>query len=148
MKPADIRWRRGGLEEAGRDERSLIKLPDDVELKQVPDDRTLSTDAGTRRLDGMISARAPSCFLQGAPNVARLFPDYPATEADYFKRTRKLPSHARDRHPQVDPGAPSLARGQLLQGLYQGQRAVHARIGDRSGISSAACPGASPNMSG
>src|ERR1700760_4669876 len=33
VKPSDIRWRRGGLEEAGRTERSLIKLPDNVELK-------------------------------------------------------------------------------------------------------------------
>jgi 4,5-dihydroxyphthalate decarboxylase len=91
VKPADIRWRRGGLEEAGRDERSLIKLPDDVELKQVPDDRTLSQMLERGELDGLISARAPSCFLQGAPNIARLFPDYPATEADYFKRTRNFP---------------------------------------------------------
>jgi 4,5-dihydroxyphthalate decarboxylase len=39
----------------------------------------------------LISARAPSCFLRGAPNVARLFPDYPATEEAYFRKTRIFP---------------------------------------------------------
>src|SRR5437763_5005718 len=32
VKPSDIKWRRGGLEEAGREERSPISLPADVEL--------------------------------------------------------------------------------------------------------------------
>ena len=42
-------------------------------------------------LDGMIGARAPSCFLRGAPNVARLFPDFRAAEQDYFRRTKIFP---------------------------------------------------------
>ena len=39
----------------------------------------------------MIGARAPSCFLRGAPNVARLFPDYPAVEEAYFRKTKLFP---------------------------------------------------------
>jgi 4,5-dihydroxyphthalate decarboxylase len=42
-------------------------------------------------LDGLIGARAPSCFLQGAPHVARLFPDYPAAEEAYFQKTKIFP---------------------------------------------------------
>jgi 4,5-dihydroxyphthalate decarboxylase len=42
-------------------------------------------------LDGLISARAPSCFLRGAPNVGRLFPGYPATEEAYFHKTQIFP---------------------------------------------------------
>ncbi len=91
VRPADIKWRRGGLEEAGRDERSAITLPPDVDLQQVPDDHTLSQMLAAGEIDGLISARAPSCFLQGAPHVTRLFPDYPATEAEYFQRTCIFP---------------------------------------------------------
>ena len=36
VKPADIKWRRGGLEEAGREERSPMKTPPNVDLASVP----------------------------------------------------------------------------------------------------------------
>jgi 4,5-dihydroxyphthalate decarboxylase len=42
-------------------------------------------------IDGLLSARAPSCFLSGAPNVGRLFPDYPAAEEAYFRKSRIFP---------------------------------------------------------
>jgi 4,5-dihydroxyphthalate decarboxylase len=91
VKPSDIRWRRGGLEEPGREERTAIKLPPDVELQSIPNDRTLSQMLASGELDGLIGARAPSCFLQGAPHVARLFPDYPAAEEAYFQKTKIFP---------------------------------------------------------
>jgi 4,5-dihydroxyphthalate decarboxylase len=91
VEPRDIKWRRGGVEEPGRDERTPIKLPADIDLKDIPHDRTLSQMLETGELDGMIGARAPSCFLRGAPNIARLFPDYPKAEEEYFHRTKIFP---------------------------------------------------------
>jgi 4,5-dihydroxyphthalate decarboxylase len=91
VKPETMHWRRGGLEEAGRGERAPLKLPVNIELKQVPDGKTLSGMLETGELDGVISARAPSCFERGGPNVARLFPDYRRTEEDYFRRTKIFP---------------------------------------------------------
>jgi 4,5-dihydroxyphthalate decarboxylase len=91
VKPSDIKWRRGGVEDPGREERAAIKLPPDIDLKPVPEHRTLSEMLAAGELDGLISARAPSCFLRGAPNVARLFPDYPATEEAYFRKTKIFP---------------------------------------------------------
>jgi 4,5-dihydroxyphthalate decarboxylase len=91
VKPSDIRWRRGGLEEAGREERAKIDLPADVDYAAVPEHRTLSDMLRTGEIDGLLSARAPSCFLEGAPHVDRLFPDYPAVEAAYFAKTRIFP---------------------------------------------------------
>src|SRR5712675_193436 len=35
VKPSDIKWRRGGLEEAGREERAKISLPPDIDVQQV-----------------------------------------------------------------------------------------------------------------
>ena len=91
VKPSDIHWRRGGIEEAGRGERAPISLPDSVDLQQIPDDKTLSGMLETGELDGCIGARAPSCFLRGAPHVGRLFKDYIQDEKDYFRRTRIFP---------------------------------------------------------
>ncbi|HTS39805.1 MAG TPA: ABC transporter substrate-binding protein [Xanthobacteraceae bacterium] len=91
VEPRDIKWRRGGIEEPGRDERTPIKLPADIVLKDIPRDRTLSQMLETGELDGMIGARAPSCFRRGAPNVARLYPDYPKAEEEYFRKTKMFP---------------------------------------------------------
>jgi 4,5-dihydroxyphthalate decarboxylase len=89
--PSDINWRRGGLEDPGRDERATIKLPPEIDLQAIPAHRTLSAMLESGELDGLISARAPSCFLRGAPNIARLFPDYPATEEAYYRKTGIFP---------------------------------------------------------
>ena len=43
------------------------------------------------RSTALLSARAPTCFLRGAPNVGRLWPDYPAVEEAYYKKTKLFP---------------------------------------------------------
>jgi len=91
VHPRDIRWRRGGVEVPGRGERSPLTLPPEIELAQIPGDRTLSDMLEHGDIDGLIGARAPSCFRRGAPHVARLFPDYQAVEEEYFRRTRIFP---------------------------------------------------------
>jgi 4,5-dihydroxyphthalate decarboxylase len=91
VKPSEIKWRRGGLEEAGREERARIKLPADIDYAPVPHDRTLSDMLAKGEIDALLSARAPSCFLDGAPHVDRLFPNYPAVEEAYFRKTRIFP---------------------------------------------------------
>jgi 4,5-dihydroxyphthalate decarboxylase len=91
VQPRDIHWRNGGEEEPGRDERTPIKLPAEIDLQPIPSDRSLSEMLEKGELDGLIGARAPSCFLRGAPHIARLFPDYPAVEEAYFRKTRIFP---------------------------------------------------------
>ena len=91
VKPTDIKWRRGGLEEPGREERAKIALPKDIDLQPVPEHRTISDMLEKGEIDGLLSARAPSCYLRGAPNVERLWPDYPAVEAAYYKKTKLFP---------------------------------------------------------
>lgn len=91
IDPASIHWRRGGVEEAGRGERAPLALPPGIDLQQVPEGKTLSGMLAAGELDAVISARAPSCFSRGAPHVARLFDDYPAVEADYFRRRAIFP---------------------------------------------------------
>jgi 4,5-dihydroxyphthalate decarboxylase len=91
VKTPEVHWRSGGIEEAGREERTPLKLPANIDLKPIPKDKTLSGMLESGELDGMIGARAPSCVLRGAPKVARLFPDFRKVEQDYFRRTRIFP---------------------------------------------------------
>src|SRR3984893_16422473 len=42
--PADIKWRRGGLEDPGRDERATIKLPPEIDLQALPAHLRLSEE--------------------------------------------------------------------------------------------------------
>ena len=91
VKPSDIKWRRGGLEEPGRRERTKIKLPPNVDYAAIPEHRTLSEMLAKGEIDALLSARQPSCFLDGAPHVGRMFADYPAVEEAYFRKTRIFP---------------------------------------------------------
>jgi 4,5-dihydroxyphthalate decarboxylase len=91
VHPREIKWRRGGVETPGRGERSPLTVPPDIQLTQIPPDRTLSDMLETGEIDGIVGARAPSCFRRGAPNVSRLFPNYPAAEEAYFRETGLFP---------------------------------------------------------
>ena len=88
---SDVRWRSGGLEEPGRSERAPLDLPPHIDLQPIPGDRTLSQMLEAGELDGVIGARAPSCFVRGAPGIARLFPDVRAAEESYYERTGIFP---------------------------------------------------------
>lgn len=91
VRAEDVRWRRGGVEDPGRQERAPLKLPSNIDLQQVPDGRTLSGMLGSGEIDAVFSAKAPSCFLRGDAGIARLFPDYRRAEEEYFRRSKIFP---------------------------------------------------------
>jgi 4,5-dihydroxyphthalate decarboxylase len=91
VKPSDIHWIRGGLEESGRPEKIAITLPADVKLDDAPAGRTLNDLLMAGEIDAFMGPRVPSCFERGHPNVGWLFPDPTEAATDYFKRTRIFP---------------------------------------------------------
>ena len=42
-------------------------------------------------IDCAIIARPPTCFLEGHPDVVRLYPDYLGMEEEYYERTKVWP---------------------------------------------------------
>ncbi|TAK88316.1 MAG: ABC transporter substrate-binding protein [Betaproteobacteria bacterium] len=92
VRPSDVRWRNGGLEQPGREERTKLSLPPEIDLKAIAPGATLSAMLEAGELDGVLAARPPSCFTRGAPHVGRLFPDSRKAEQDYFRRTRIFPA--------------------------------------------------------
>jgi 4,5-dihydroxyphthalate decarboxylase len=91
VKPSDIQWIRGGLEEAGRVEKIAIKLSADVKLDAAPEGKTLNAMLEAGEIDAFIGPRTPSCFEQGKPNVGWLWPDPMAAAKDYFRKTGNFP---------------------------------------------------------
>ncbi len=89
LRPSDLRWRTGGLEEAGREEKSKLSLPG-IDVQPIPRTETLSGQLASGAIDALITALAPSCFGRD-PTVARLFPDYRAAEEAYFQATGIFP---------------------------------------------------------
>ena len=91
IEPWEIAWRTGGLEEAGREERTPINLPAKYDLERINSDQTLSKMLESGELDAVISPPMPSCLRRGVSNVGRLWPDYRTAEQDYFRRTGIFP---------------------------------------------------------
>ena len=91
VKPTDIHWFQGGQEQPGRTERTPLAPIPGLDLKTIPTDKTLSGMLEAGELDGLFTARAPSCFMRGAPNIAHLFRDTRAAEQAYYKKTGMFP---------------------------------------------------------
>jgi 4,5-dihydroxyphthalate decarboxylase len=91
VKPAEIHWRSGGQEEAGRDERVPLKPIPGLDLQPIGHDQTLVGMLRDGELDALFTARGPSSFLRGEPHIRRLFPDTRAAEQAYFKKTKMFP---------------------------------------------------------
>jgi 4,5-dihydroxyphthalate decarboxylase len=91
VKPADIHWIRGGIEEPGRPEKLAIKLPPGVRLDNAPEGATISGLLEAGEIDGFIAPRPPTLVEKGHAHIGWLFPDPIAVAKDYFKRTGLFP---------------------------------------------------------
>jgi 4,5-dihydroxyphthalate decarboxylase len=80
-------------------------------------------------ISALFTARAPSSFVKGSPNVARLFPNFKEVEQAYFRKTGIFPimhmvgmkRHIYERHPWVARSlyrAFSEARQRVYESLY------------------------------
>ena len=81
----EMKWRTGGLEQPGREERTPLKLPDSFDCAPIPANETLSNLLATGDLDALICPPVPSCFRDGVANVARLWPDFRTAEQQYYR---------------------------------------------------------------
>ncbi len=89
VKPSDIRWVRGGLEEPGRLEKLAITLPAGVVLEDT--DQTLNALLEAGEVDAFMGPRAPSSFVSSNKTLAWLFEDPTREAMEYFRRTRIFP---------------------------------------------------------
>jgi 4,5-dihydroxyphthalate decarboxylase len=90
IETRDINWVQAGLEIPGRRDKFPLNVPKGFPLISR-NDVSLSQMLADGALDGVMSARTPSCFIKGHRQVRRLFPDYRSAERDYFKKTGIFP---------------------------------------------------------
>ncbi|MFB5193005.1 ABC transporter substrate-binding protein [Alicyclobacillus fastidiosus] len=91
VSPSSIQWFTGGEETPGRLEKVTLQLPPEIRIQPIGETQTLNEMLESGDIDALIAPRAPSCFLQGSPNVARLFPNYEEDEKAYFRKTGIFP---------------------------------------------------------
>jgi 4,5-dihydroxyphthalate decarboxylase len=90
VRPADIVWRQGGIEQPGRPEKVGLSLPPDVRLEGIGPDDTLGRQLARGEIDALMCAHVPSVFAEHE-HIVRLFPDYKTVEQEYFRRTALFP---------------------------------------------------------
>jgi 4,5-dihydroxyphthalate decarboxylase len=91
VKPEDLVWVKGGIDEPGRPEKIKLKLPPGVRTEEAPQNETISNLLDRGEIDGFIAPRPPSAHVLKNPNVGWLFDDPTAVAKDYYKRTGVFP---------------------------------------------------------
>jgi 4,5-dihydroxyphthalate decarboxylase len=98
IKPSDLRWRIGGLENGAAQPVVLAPLPapaaagsDGIDIEAIPPGKTLSAMLAEGSIDAVFSARPPSCFGRGDGEVVRLFADYRGAEQAYYRSSGIYP---------------------------------------------------------
>ncbi|HZC73646.1 MAG TPA: hypothetical protein VE442_23340 [Jatrophihabitans sp.] len=86
----EVEWVQAGANAAGRVEKVELSLPEDVQLTRIGD-RSLSQLLADQEIDCAIIARPPTCFLDGHPDVERLYPDFEQRELDSYSATGVWP---------------------------------------------------------
>ncbi|HEY7298933.1 MAG TPA: ABC transporter substrate-binding protein [Xanthobacteraceae bacterium] len=91
VKPSDVIWVRGGIDDPSRPEKITIKLPPGVRLENAPEGKTISQLLESGEIDAFIAPRVPRLAGKNNPHVGWLFRDPIAAGKDYFRRTGIFP---------------------------------------------------------
>lgn len=91
VDPASVTYVTGGEEQPGREEKLKLDLPERFRVEPIGPGQTLARMLADGEIDALHTARTPSSFYSRPEDVRRLFPDFVATEQDYFRRTGIFP---------------------------------------------------------
>jgi 4,5-dihydroxyphthalate decarboxylase len=124
---AGIEWVQAGVNEPGRVEKVVLKLPPDIRLRPVRE-ATLNDMLLAGELDAVLSARPPRGFADG--RLARLYPEYREPEEAYYRKTGVFPiMHVVVLRRDVFERDPWVAMN-LLKAFEEAKRRSLARLAD------------------
>ena len=129
VKLTDVHWYQAGANAPGRIEKVELNLPKGMQLTRVAD-KSLSQMLAAGEIDCAIIARPPTCFLEGHPDVVRLYPDYLGMEEDYYAKTKVWPiMHIIALQKHILDANPWVARN-LLNAFQESKRRSLERLLD------------------
>lgn len=132
VRPADMRWVRGGIDTPGRPEKIKLQLPADVQLENAPEGTTISDLLDRGEIDGFIAPRPPSGAALKNPDVGWLFDDPVAAAKDYYQRTGVFPiMHVVGVKKELAAAHPWLP-GAVLKAFTQAKAVALEALGDTS----------------
>lgn len=130
IRPADLRWRIGGIDRPEDFSYVAKPSPPGVEIEFAAPDEALGPQLARGEIDAIISYRDPQIVLDGAPDVGRLFPDFRTPEQDWYRRTGLFPAMhmlgIRAALVEAHPGLPLL----VCQAYEAAKRACLPRLVD------------------
>lgn len=129
--PVDsVRYRTGGLHEPGRIEKAAVRIPDNVEVRPIDPDTTLSELLLKGEIDAVYTPRTPRPFLAGDERVRWLFADPRAEEEAYFRETGIFPiMHTLVLRRELYEERPWLARS-LYKAFVAAKAAAEERLAE------------------
>jgi 4,5-dihydroxyphthalate decarboxylase len=95
IKPQDVEWltasKDSSTDTAGKASAQEQVLPEGISIQAGPEGKDESDLLESGEADALFHAAEPRAYIEGHPKVARLFPDYRATEKAYFAKTGIFP---------------------------------------------------------
>lgn len=132
VRPEDVTWVRGGIDEPGRPEKIKLQLPPDVRMENAPEGDTISAMLDRGDIDAFIAPRPPGGAAATNPDVGWLFPDPTAVAKDYYQRTGVFPiMHVVGIKKEVAAKHPWLP-GAVLKAFEQAKKAALEKLADTS----------------
>jgi 4,5-dihydroxyphthalate decarboxylase len=91
IKSEDMHWFMGGLNTFVEQPLIPLNLPQAIKLDFLSGHQTLEKMFAAGELDALLSLYIPKMFLDGSPQMTRLWPNFKQVEQDYYRRTRIFP---------------------------------------------------------
>ena len=95
LAPTEIDWvvsaQDSSAKVAGKASKQENVFPEDISIAIGPEGQDESDLLVSGAVDALLHAVEPRAFIEGNPQVARLFPDIRAVERDYYARTGFFP---------------------------------------------------------
>jgi len=128
-----IQWIQGNLDTPGRHtDAEIMPLLKPVRMEDNTSDKSLAALLEDGTLDALVTPRLPKS-LGSHPDVVRLFPDFPAVELDYYKRTGIFPiMHLVVVRREIHEAHPFIAKS-LYDAFEAAKAKAIARLRSRSG---------------
>ena len=112
--------------------RMEIDMPRQYSIEQIPPEKQADEMLASGELDAIICANLFPSLLSGAPNVRRLFENYPEVESAYYKKTGIFPiMHTIAIREELWKESPWIAIS-LFKAFQQAKELAYRRLNDLS----------------